>query len=732
MADSSGNRIVLTFEVDDKGVVTGLGKVKGELGDFKKSADDSGQSVGALGGIMDGLGVDVASLANPITIGVGVFAAMTGKAYELAGALNDLSDKTGLSLGFLQDLKFAGDQVNVPMDAAARGVQQLQKRIVEGGPDITKALDRMHLSIDELRQQTPDQMFESIAKGIADIKNPAERTALATQLMGKSGADLIPLLANFEDLRKGAIHMSDDAAKGFDAIGDAWSRFKNNIVNETGEAVASLLSVRGGLTDVASGILEIVGLGKAGKTVVDALYVNDDVNKSLGELSGQLQHRADIMHGLVPPLNDAAAAQAAFEKSFGTPKEQQARLDAAEKAEKAHADAIQKLADTLTGKDVAQKISDLAAAEKLAEKQGGLTAYQQQQLGDELLKLSQQGAKIPPVLQPIVERAATLSLNSKLATDGVSGLNKELKDFPSYGLQALPTFDNLINRSGDLNKFLKDELGPAIHQLPAPPPDPWQAWHDGVKDMLDGPNGLVENMGTTIGSLTHGWDDFWGNLKQTAQNTFDDIVNALIHQFLDPMLAKIIGSQSAFGHAINGLFTGAGPSGSNVVPSGVGTVLHGLTAPGTTTTAGGGSAFGSALGTVGAYAGPALAVLTLGAALNGTGLLGQGSFDDRDRDAMIAQLGLGQYGYQYSTDQLEAMINSGQIPQMADGGIVHAQPGGGLFRLGEGRFDEMVTPLDPRDMQDPDDRPIRIYLDGREIARNQVRHIPSVLFGAGY
>jgi hypothetical protein len=44
----------------------------------------------------------------------------------------------------------------------------------------------------------------------------------------------------------------------------------------------------------------------------------------------------------------------------------------------------------------------------------------------------------------------------------------------------------------------------------------------------------------------------------------------------------------------------------------------------------------------------------------------------------------------------------------------------------------MVTPLDPRDMTTDEDRPIRVYLDGREVGRNQVRHIPNLLFGAGY
>jgi hypothetical protein len=89
---------------------------------------------------------------------------------------------------------------------------------------------------------------------------------------------------------------------------------------------------------------------------------------------------------------------------------------------------------------------------------------------------------------------------------------------------------------------------------------------------------------------------------------------------------------------------------------------------------------------------PAYAVLEFGNLLNGTGLFGQNSFDERDRDAMIAQLGLGQYGYQYSTDQLQTMIDSGQVPQMAAGGLVRARPGGTTVTLAEAGEDEFVVP----------------------------------------
>jgi hypothetical protein len=669
---------------DTESAIGGVTKAAASMGSDVDSA--GGKAASAFGGVSKAIGLAVGAGAALAGIKFAAFFVdATEKAYALSGVLSDLSDKTGLSVGFLQDLKFAGDQVGVPLETSARAVQTLEQRVVNGGKSIERALDGLGLSISSLRQETPDAMFTTIADAIAGIEDPSKRTAIAIDLMGRSGAQLVPLLANFEDARQGAAHLSDDAVKGFDAIGDAISRWKNNSVANIGDFVGRLTSVRGALTDVADIIGSFAHLN--GKSLVDWLYVGSDATTSIEGVAKSLLKLHDNALEVVPPLKSAKDAQAEFDQLYG---DSEKTIRAAIKADEDHAKAIQALADTYTGKDLARKVGDITDAYKLAEKQGRLTAYQTDQLGKQLLDLGEKGARIPAVLHPIWEHAATLSLNSKLATDGVRGLNNALKEFPSYGLQAIPTFDTLINKSGSLNDFLRKELGPAIKELPAPPPDPWQAWHDSVKNMLDGPNGLVANMGTTIGSLTHGWDDFCGNLKNTALNTFDAIVDGLVHQFLDPMLAKIIGSQSAFGQAISGLFTGASAGGGSIVPSGTGTVLHGLTAPGTTTTAAGGT---NAVGTfLSNYVAPAYAVLEFGNLLNGTGLFGQNSFDSRDRDAMIAQLGLGQYGYQYSTDQLQAMIDSGQIPSMATGGYVPARQGGTLARLAEAGEGEFVVP----------------------------------------
>src|SRR6185369_10925897 len=74
-----------------------------------------------------------------------------------------------------------------------------------------------------------------------------------------------------------------------------------------------------------------------------------------------------------------------------TKEESDAHKEAAREA-KAHAKAVSDLADTYTGKKLADQVQTLNEAVRMAERQGGLTAYQYQELVKQLIKLHDQGA----------------------------------------------------------------------------------------------------------------------------------------------------------------------------------------------------------------------------------------------------------------------------------------------------------------------------------------------------
>jgi TP901 family phage tail tape measure protein len=160
--------------------------------------------------------------------------------------------------------------------------------------------------------------------------------------------------------------------------------------------------------------------------------------------------------------------------------------------------------------------------------------------------------------------------------------------------------------------------------------------------------------------------DLWHSIRDAFNDVMSQMLGDFIEIFIKGSLAALAGNKGAFSGLLSSMFSGVKmPSASSIVPSGTGTVLSGLTAPGTTAPTAGlaagvtGVLEATGLGAAAAAGGYLLGKMgtMLWQGISENGLWGQNSFDERDRDAMINALGLGQYGYQYSTDQLEQMLN---------------------------------------------------------------------------
>jgi hypothetical protein len=76
-------------------------------------------------------------------------------------------------------------------------LQKMQKGIGEAAMGLGTAkvaLEELGVDIDTFTALSPDEQFKQIADQIANIENPAKRAAMATQIFGRAGADLIPML----------------------------------------------------------------------------------------------------------------------------------------------------------------------------------------------------------------------------------------------------------------------------------------------------------------------------------------------------------------------------------------------------------------------------------------------------------------------------------------------------------------------------------------------------------
>src|SRR6267378_1687785 len=124
-------------------------------------------------------------------------------AIEAAASLEKLSQRTGATVEGLANLSATAKLTNTDNDQLAVGLQKLSKSMIDaanGGQKTTAAFQAIGISTKDLIGQKPDEVFRLIAQRLNEYQDGAEKVALAQLLMGKSGANMLPLL---HDLAEG-------------------------------------------------------------------------------------------------------------------------------------------------------------------------------------------------------------------------------------------------------------------------------------------------------------------------------------------------------------------------------------------------------------------------------------------------------------------------------------------------------------------------------------------------
>lgn len=207
------------------------GKAYVELGvkdALSKGLNAAKARLAAFGSAVRNVGFGIAGLGSaaiaPMLLSVKQFA-------DSGSALKDMSDRTGLSVERLSELGYAAQQTGASIEDVERSIRKAQ--------------------------QNGSGSLEDIADKIAAVQDPAERTKLAMELMGKSGAALIPMLSGGRaglavfaaEARRLGLVISTEAAESADALGDAIDKMRlasQAAFRVIGEALAPIL------TDVAN------------------------------------------------------------------------------------------------------------------------------------------------------------------------------------------------------------------------------------------------------------------------------------------------------------------------------------------------------------------------------------------------------------------------------------------------------------------------------------------------
>lgn len=236
--------------------------------------------------------------------------AMTKGFADSASEVADLSKKTGVAASSLSALGYAGKLSGVSLSDLGGALAKMNKNLGEQ----SAAFSRLGLSFDQLRRMSTEEQFLAVADAINNIQDPAEKTAAAMGVFGKSATTLFPLIdggaASIRNMtseaRKMGVVISDEAAAKGDALGDSFDKLAaatKGVSNAFGEALAPAYTK---FNENVVSLLAAVG---------DWVKRNDELTTGLVSLGVGLGGVAAVSAGLQISVVGVTASVTAFTKA---------------------------------------------------------------------------------------------------------------------------------------------------------------------------------------------------------------------------------------------------------------------------------------------------------------------------------------------------------------------------------------------------------------------------------
>jgi hypothetical protein len=221
--------VTTTFAAKDESFAKTVDKLSGRLQGFQSETQSFTSKVGEMA-------KGFAAFVGPIAAVGAAFMGAKGfvnsfrDAIDMGGKLNDLSARTGETAGNLAILQRAFENAGSSGEAVGPMLNRLQRFMIEaseGGKTQTEAMNKLGLSYEQLKSMSPSAQMELLAQKISALPDPAQRSALAMQIFGRSGGELMPLLRNMSselEAARGQLggypEAIDRANKALDDIGD--------------------------------------------------------------------------------------------------------------------------------------------------------------------------------------------------------------------------------------------------------------------------------------------------------------------------------------------------------------------------------------------------------------------------------------------------------------------------------------------------------------------------------
>ena len=245
------NNIKVGFSATDAGYTSTVKKInestKSIDNTVKKVSGNVSNSFGSMIKAGAGLAVGFGAIKAAGELVSKVFDGFSD-ALDLGGKLKDLSDRTGETSGNLMLLQRAFDNAGSSADAVGPALNKLQKFMVDaanGSEKNTNALANLGLTMTDLKGKAPIEQMQILADRIKAIPDPAERSAAAMSIFGKSGGALLPVLMNLTGELKTAENQLGSMPGVMTRMNEVFDNIGDNIT-----------VIKGKFMEFAAGLLE--------------------------------------------------------------------------------------------------------------------------------------------------------------------------------------------------------------------------------------------------------------------------------------------------------------------------------------------------------------------------------------------------------------------------------------------------------------------------------------------
>jgi len=233
MATSIGEA-VLTIGIDDGPMQSGM---KGIGSTLKKNSKAIGLGMTAVGGTILAIG------------------ATSIKAFaEMGDEVHKMSLRTGIATESLSRMKYAAELGGANLSTVEKGVKRMASTLQDAKDGLATsvdALDALGLSAEEFDGLNPEEAFIKMAGAVAAIEDPLIRSALAQDVFGRAGTEMLPMLsegteglqAMMSEAEKFAVVMDKDAAEAAAKLTDQMTQLKGGFQKIQGAIAEKLIPI---------------------------------------------------------------------------------------------------------------------------------------------------------------------------------------------------------------------------------------------------------------------------------------------------------------------------------------------------------------------------------------------------------------------------------------------------------------------------------------------------------